>query len=154
MTLHTLLREQTFKQPKSEIFAFFSDALNLEKITPDFLRFKILTPSPIAMHAGTLIDYQLQMFKIPFKWRTKIETFEPESHFVDTQVRGPYKVWHHTHEFSSTPNGGTFMKDIVKYEVPLGPFGSIARVLFVKKMVEKIFDYRYDTIAKIFANTL
>ena len=87
---HALAREQLVRQPSSEVFAFFADTANLEQITPASLRFKILTVRPIAMHAGTVIDYELALFGVPFEWRTLVEPFEPESRFVDVQLKGQY----------------------------------------------------------------
>src|SRR5579875_3215737 len=86
-------------RPRAEVFPFFAEAANLEQITPPFLRFRILTPAPVAMHAGTLIDYQLHLYGIPFRWKTRIEAFEPPEYFIDVQLSGPYKLWHHRHDF-------------------------------------------------------
>jgi ligand-binding SRPBCC domain-containing protein len=139
---HVLEREMRIARPRSEVFAFFADAKNLEALTPDSLHFEILTPHPIAMRAGTLIDYRLRLLGIPFRWRTLIESFEPERQFVDTQLKGPYAYWHHTHTFEDLPDGGTLMHDHVKYALPLGPLGEIARVLFVDRQLAQIFDFR------------
>src|SRR5262245_19539074 len=98
---YRLERTQWIDLPLEEVFAFFADATNLEAITPPWLHFRILTPRPIELAAGTLIDYQLSLFKIPFCWRTRIDSFEPPHRFVDTQIRGPYRFWHHTHEFTA-----------------------------------------------------
>ena len=149
MSRHVLRREQLIGRPRHEVFAFFSDASNLEQITPGFLKFRITTPKPIEVREGALIDYRLSLFGVPFTWRTRIEKYEPEERFVDTQLRGPYRVWNHLHEFEEVP-GGTKMTDRVEYEVPLGPLGSIARVLFVRRMLEAIFDHRAKTIARLF----
>ena len=145
-----LERSLFIPRPRAEVFAFFSDALNLERITPAFLRFHILTPPPIAMHAGALIDYELRLYGVRFKWQTRIEAFEPPSFFIDTQVKGPYKLWHHRHEFEDAP-GGTLMRDRLDYDLPFGPLGALAKVLFVGRSVERIFDHRNATIAEIFA---
>ena len=151
MKTHVLERVTVLPRPRSEVFAFFADAANLERITPPFLRFRITTRLPIAVATGTLIDYRLSLFGIPFHWRTLIETFEPEERFVDRQLKGPYSLWRHTHTFEEV-EGGTRMTDHVEYAVPLGPLGSIARAIFVTRMVEKIFDYRARVIAERFAN--
>ena len=137
-------------RPRSQVFAFFADASNLERLTPRSLGFKILTPLPIAMHAGTLIDYRIALFGFPFRWRTRIEVFEPEVRFVDVQLSGPYRYWHHTHEFFDA-SGGTRMRDRVVYEVPLGPLGEVARALFVRRELEHVFDFRFKEVARIFA---
>ena len=140
-----LQRVQILPRPRDEVFAFFEDARNLEAITPTFLRFRVVTPGPIAMRAGALIEYRLSLFGAPFGWQTEIEIYEPTRRFVDRQLRGPYRVWRHTHEFEDVA-GGTRMTDHVEYELPLGPLGDIAHALFVKRTVAKIFDYRAEVI--------
>ncbi|HSO35433.1 MAG TPA: SRPBCC family protein [Labilithrix sp.] len=152
MKTHLLVRETVIPRPRREVFAFFSDAGNLERITPRFLHFRIATPQPLEIETGTLIDYRLSLFGIPFRWRTLIEVFEPEQRFVDRQLKGPYSLWRHTHEFEDVP-GGTRMTDRVEYAIPLGPLGALARVLFVKRMVEGIFDFRAETITEHFGAT-
>lgn len=144
--------ERTTFLPRSreEVFAFFSDAGNLEQITPPFLNIHILTPQPIAMKPGTLIDYQIRLFGVPIRWRTRIVTFEPVSHFLDIQLSGPYRQWHHRHDFEAVP-GGTKMYDRVDYDLPLGILGSIARWLFVRRTLDRIFDYRTSAIERIFS---
>lgn len=147
---HVLLREQRIPRPRSEVFAFFADAANLERLTPGFLRFRILTPLPIAMRAGAIIDYRIALGGVPMRWRTLISEWTPEERFVDEQLRGPYAVWHHTHTFEDAPGGGTRMTDRVIYRVPFGPIGRVARRLFVARTLERIFDYRQREIAAIF----
>ncbi|MET0411338.1 MAG: SRPBCC family protein [Polyangiaceae bacterium] len=149
MTTHLLERVQRIPRPRSQVFAFFADAGNLERITPGFLNFRILTPQPIEMKAGALIDYQLSLYGVPLSWRTRIETFDPEDSFSDVQLSGPYRSWHHRHEFKDDA-GGTEMRDVVRYELPLGPLGSLARVLFVRRSLERIFDHRRQVIADVF----
>jgi ligand-binding SRPBCC domain-containing protein len=145
---HVLQREQLVPRPRAEVFAFFADAKNLERLTPPSLHFEIRTPDPIVMKAGTLIDYRIALFGVPFGWRTRIDLFEPETRFVDTQLEGPYRVWRHTHDFTDAA-GGTLIRDHVEYEVPLGPLGEIARALFVDAQLRSIFDFRRDAIARI-----
>ncbi len=145
MTQRTLERVQFIPRPRSEVFAFFSDASNLERITPPFLRFRIVTPTPIDIREGALLDYRLSLFGVPFSWRTRIDVFEPDVRFVDSQLRGPYSLWRHLHEFTEV-DGGTRMLDRVEYDVPLGPLGDVARALFVTRTVERIFDFRADAI--------
>lgn len=149
MAQHLLERAQHIPRPRREVFAFFADARNLERITPPTLRFLILTPGPIPMRGGTSIDYRLSLFGVPFGWRTLIEAFEPESRFVDTQLRGPYRRWRHTHLFEDAP-GGTLMRDRVEYELPLGPLGDLAHALAVRRQLRAIFDHRRDVIARLF----
>lgn len=131
------------------MFAFFADAANLERITPPALRFQILTPPPIAMRAGTIIDYRIALFGVGFHWRTRIEAFEPEVSFVDLQVKGPYASWRHQHDFRDEGDGTT-MRDRVEYELPLGPLGWFAHTLFVRRQLAAIFDYRRQVIARMF----
>lgn len=145
----TLEQTQVVPRPRSEVFAFFADAHNLQRLTPAFLGFEILTPSPIEMREGTLIDYKLRLFHLPLRWRTRIERFEPERRFVDVQLAGPYRSWRHLHEFEDHP-AGCLMRDRVQYELPLGPFGTLARALFVRRSLARIFAYRRQAIAELF----
>jgi ligand-binding SRPBCC domain-containing protein len=149
MSVYVLERVQRIPRPRSEVFAFFADARNLERITPGFLHFRILTPLPIEMKAGALIDYRLRLYGVPFSWRTRIETFEPESSFSDMQLSGPYASWHHVHEFTDMA-GGTEMRDSVRYELPFGPMGALARSLFVRGSLERIFAHRRRVIDEVF----
>jgi ligand-binding SRPBCC domain-containing protein len=144
-----LERVQLIPRPRPEVFAFFSDAANLERITSSSLRFRILTPRPIVLAPGTLIDYELRLHGIPLRWRSLIEAFEPESGFTDVQVKGPYRSWRHRHGFVDAP-GGTEMRDEVDYALPLGPLGSLAHGLFVRPQLERIFDHRRAAVAAIF----
>ena len=147
--LHRLERSQLVPRAADEVFAFFADAHNLEAITPPFLRFRIETPEPITMRPGARIDYRLQLFGLPFRWRTRIEAWEPGTRFVDVQERGPYRLWRHTHRFVPVP-GGTVVLDTVEYALPLGPLGALAHLAFVRRSVERIFDHRRRVIAARF----
>jgi len=146
--LQTLERVQRLPAPPGEVFPFFADAGNLEAITPPFLRFRILTPRPIPMHAGTLIEYRLRLHGVPVRWLTEIVDWEPGVRFVDRQVRGPYAVWHHTHTFTPDRSGGTVMRDTVRYALPGGPLGAVAHRLLVRRDLETIFDHRRAAIAR------
>jgi ligand-binding SRPBCC domain-containing protein len=146
---HRLERVQLIPSPPSAVFAFFSDATNLERITPGFLHFRIVSPRPIRMAAGTLIDYELRLYGLPLRWRTRISSFEPESSFSDLQLRGPYRRWLHRHEFRGAP-GGTEMRDVVEYELPLGALGRLAHAVLVRRALERIFDHRREAIAAAF----
>src|SRR3954471_20401191 len=106
MSIHTLRREQFVPLPVNEVFRFFSDAANLQEITPPYLDFQILTPQPIHLHRSSLLDYRLKWHGIPIRWRTKILEWNPPYSFVDLQLKGPYKLWCHTHTFQAE-NGGT-----------------------------------------------
>jgi len=142
---YRLEQTQIIPKERSEVFLFFSDAFNLQALTPEFLHFEILTPAPIDIQEGTLIDYKISLFGIPMKWRTRIETFEKDDRFVDTQIKGPYSLWHHTHTFEDAPEG-TLMRDVVLYRLPFGPLGRMAHLLFVRHTLRQIFQYRYDAL--------
>ena len=147
---HLFEKEQLIRRTRSEVFAFFADPANLERITPGSLHFVIRSPQPIAMRAGASIDYQLSLFGLKFQWRTLIESFEPESGFVDVQAKGPYRSWRHSHTFADAP-GGTLVRDRVEYELPFGPLGELARRLFVARQLRRIFDFRRAAIETAFA---
>ena len=104
-TTHRLDQSQFIPKPREEVFSFFADASNLERITPTFLHFHILTPLPIPIEPGALIDYELKLYGLPVRWRTRIETFEPSTSFTDIQLSCPYRRWHHRHEFVEVPGG-------------------------------------------------
>ena len=145
-----LERSAFIPRPRPEVFAFFADAHNLERITPGFLRFQISTPAPIAMGEGARIDYRLSLFGVPFRWRTRIEAWEPGSRFVDVQLSGPYRRWRHTHGFLDAP-GGTRVTDRVEYALPFGPLGVLAHALLVRRTLERIFTHRGQKIGELLA---
>jgi ligand-binding SRPBCC domain-containing protein len=146
---HTLRREQHLPGSPEEVFPFFADAGNLEAITPPWLGFEVVTPRPIAMRPGALIEYRLRLHRLPVSWLTRIEEWEPGVRFVDAQLTGPYKLWHHTHEFEPAPGGGTLMRDIVRYALPLGPLGTLAHAVLVRRDVQRIFDFRAQAIPRV-----
>ena len=142
-------REMTVPLPRRRVFAFFADAANLERITPPELKFHIVTPKPITMYPGALIDYELSLFGVRFTWRSEITVWQPETRFVDIQVRGPYAEWIHTHTFEDAP-GGTRIQDQVRYRLPLAPLGNIALPL-VRAQLRRIFDYREAVTRRLMA---
>jgi ligand-binding SRPBCC domain-containing protein len=142
MVTHTLRREQVLELAPEEVFAFFADAANLEAITPPLLRFELLTPAPIAMGVGTFLQYRLRLHGVPVRWDTLIQAWEPPHRFVDVQVRGPYRLWHHTHEVCALGDGRSLMRDTVRYAIGFGPLGALAHRLVVRRDVRAIFDYR------------
>ena len=129
-----------------QVFAFFSEASNLERLTPPWLRFEILTEGPIPMAPGTLIDYRIRWRGIPLRWRTEIEVWEPPHRFVDRQLRGPYRLWRHEHVFKER-DGETTVIDNVEY-APIG--GALAHRLIVARDVERIFSYRHAVLGRTF----
>ena len=148
MRVHTLAREQVVPRPVAEVFEFFGDAGNLELITPPLLRFRVVTPAPIEMRAGTLIEYRLRLHGIRVDWLTRIEEWEPGVRFVDTQLAGPYRLWHHTHTFEEHGEG-TLMRDVVRYALPLWPLGELALPV-VRRDLARIFDYRREVVVRNF----
>ena len=147
--MYQLERQQFVPRPRDEVFAFFAEARNLEKLTPAFLNFRILNPLPIELRGGTLIDYQIRLGGLPMRWRTRIESFEAPERFVDVQLSGPYRCWRHVHEFEDMP-GGTRVTDSVTYALPFGFVGALAHRLLVRRLLERIFDYRQQRLAELF----
>jgi ligand-binding SRPBCC domain-containing protein len=136
-------------QPLAEVFAIFEEPRNLARITPPWLHFEIVTDEPLVMHRGLLIDYVIRWMAIPMRWRTEITAYEPPSHFVDEQLRGPYRLWRHTHRFTELPEG-VQVADCVEYELPLGPLGTLVHAMLVRRQLLAIFRYRQQAIARHF----
>lgn len=136
---------QFLPRRREEVFAFYADAFQLEAITPSWLSFSVLTPAPIRMKPGALIDYRLKLHGIPIRWRTRISAWEPPYRFVDEQLRGPYRRWHHEHFFEEV-DGGTRCRDVVDYEVP---GGRLIHHLLVRRDLERIFTYRHERLADL-----
>jgi ligand-binding SRPBCC domain-containing protein len=146
--VHVLEREQVVPQAPEAAFEFFSDAFALARITPPWLDFRVVTPAPLEMAEGTLIEYALRLHRVPIRWLTRIEVWEPPRRFIDVQLNGPYSVWEHTHSF--VPRGaGTAIVDRVRYGLPFGPLGELARIAIVRRDLERIFDYRRDAVAEL-----
>jgi ligand-binding SRPBCC domain-containing protein len=143
--VYVLQREQWLARPIEEVFAFFGSPHNLESITPAWLRFSVVTPTPIVMGAGTLIDYRLRWRGVPLRWTTLIEEWEPPHRFVDVQLRGPYRLWHHTHTFRAV-RGGTRLYDTVRYRLPLGWLGAAVHRVSTRRDLDAIFDFRTQRV--------
>jgi uncharacterized protein (TIGR01777 family) len=146
---HRLETQQFLARPLPDVFQFFSDPHNLERITPKTLNFKIESISSAAIKAGTTITYRLRLRGVPFRWKTLIKEWEPGRYFIDTQEEGPYALWHHTHRFHEVA-GGTLMTDEVRYQVPLGWLGESTALPLVRHEVKKIFQYRRQVMAQVF----
>jgi ligand-binding SRPBCC domain-containing protein len=147
--MFTLTHEQVIAAPLDEVFAFFGQPENLARITPPWLRFRILTPSPVPMREGALIDYEIGLGPLPTRWRTMITKFDPPHLFVDEQLNGPYSFWHHTHRFEARGNK-TVIKDEIRYVMPFGPLGKLAHALVIRRQLEGIFVHRRKVIAEQF----
>ncbi len=149
MKIYELHCEQTINRPLREVFAFFERPENLATITPPQLGFRIVTPTPIEMRQGALIDYTISVAGFRILWRTLISDYDPPNRFVDEQLKGPYRLWHHTHTFQAV-DAGTRLTDHVRYALPFGPLGQLAHSLKVKRDLEKIFAYRSRFISEHF----
>jgi len=143
--------EQWVPHSPEHLWPIFCDERNLEELTPPFLNFKVLRKSTLEIGEGTLIDYRLKLNGIPMGWQSRIENWEPARHFVDTQVKGPYSLWRHAHDFIPLANG-TLMRDVVHYRLPLGWLGSVVAGRKVESQVDRIFSYRSTKIAERFAS--
>jgi ligand-binding SRPBCC domain-containing protein len=148
--IHLLERRQRIELPAERVFEFFSRAQNLQTLTPPWMGFEVITPEPIEMRPGALIDYRLKVHGVPMRWRTRIEEWEPPVRFVDVQLRGPYARWEHTHTFEPDGDHAVVIGDRVRYVLPLGPLGEIAHVALVKRDIKRIFDYRELAVMREF----
>lgn len=149
--MHTLRTEVRIPRPIEDVFAFFADAGNLQAITPPWLDFRITSLMPIEMRAGALIDYRLKLRGVPIRWRTRISAYDPPRRFIDEQLKGPYRVWHHEHTFETAADGSTVMRDIVTYELPRVPGRALAHRWLVRPDLERIFAYREKRLLELLA---
>jgi hypothetical protein len=147
--MHILTKTTIINKSLSEVFEFFSNAENLNKITPPDMQFKILTPLPIIIKKGTLIDYKIKVSGIPFNWQTEITEWEPNKRFTDKQLKGPYRVWIHEHTFEEK-DGKTIMNDHVQFLSPGWFLEPIINKLFIEKKVKGIFTYREKILNNLF----
>ncbi len=150
MRLYRLDTGTWLRKPLAEVFAFFADAGNLETLTPPWLRFELITRTPIDMAPGTMIDYRLRLFGLPVRWRSEITAWEPPVRFVDEQRRGPYRLWRHTHTFAAE-DGGTRVEDHVEFSA-LG--GAIVNEWIVARDLRRIFSYRHHQLDRLFGGNL
>jgi ligand-binding SRPBCC domain-containing protein len=146
--IHHLYREQHIPRGLDDVFAFFARAGNLERITPPWLAFRLLTPEPVEMEVGTLIEYRLHLHRVPLRWVSRIEGWNPGRAFEDVQVRGPYRLWRHRHEFRRAGDG-TLVQDHVQYALPLGALGELAHAAFVERDLARIFAFRQTAVARL-----
>ncbi len=157
--VHVLVAEQSLPLPRADVFPFFADARNLNKLTPPSLRFQILTPDSElqALCDGQRLDYRIRVRGLPMRWRTRIAAWDPPDSFADEQLQGPYSLWHHTHAFAKVlgPDGEewTQMVDTVRYLPPLGPIlGGLANCLFVRRELRMIFAFRREALVNRFGD--
>jgi ligand-binding SRPBCC domain-containing protein len=146
--MHTLITSMSLPRARDQVFAFFAEATNLERITPPELGFKIVTPGPLHLREGTRIDYCLHLFGIPFSWQTEIQRWNPPEAFVDVQRRGPYQHWVHTHRFRED-DGVTTIEDHVEYALPYAPLSELVYPL-VRLQLHRVFRYRQHAIQAYF----
>lgn len=151
--MYQLKRAQLVKTDLETCWEFFSSPANLSVITPDYMRFQVLTEQPKVMYPGLMIAYKVSpVLGIPLGWITEITHVESGKYFVDEQRKGPYKMWHHEHHFEETPEG-VLMTDIVSYTLPLGWLGKLAHGIFVRKQLEGIFAYRFKKVEELFGGS-
>jgi ligand-binding SRPBCC domain-containing protein len=148
---HKLERTQVVPISIREAFDFFSNPHNLERLTPDLVHFQFLTPPPERVSPGTILEYRLRLYGIPVKWRTRIESVEAPTRFVDVQEKGPYAMWRHTHSFRELDANHTESQDLVEFAMPLGMLGEVAYRLLVAGSLRQIFDYREAALRRLFS---
>ncbi|HKV12530.1 MAG TPA: SRPBCC family protein [Thermoanaerobaculia bacterium] len=146
MKVYELKYTQDLPRPRAEVFEFFADPHNLEKITPPWLHFEIQTPMLMGVKRDTQIDYRLRLHGIPLRWTTEITAWDPPRRFVDQQMKGPYRLWIHEHHFHELPGGGTRITDEILYAPP---FGALANWLLVDRDLKAIFKYRQERLVEI-----
>ena len=155
MTIHTLTQQQDLPISTDEAWLFFSNPRNLDRITPPWMKFQILTPELAPLHPGQLIWYRIRLFPMIWRtWVTEITHVEPGVSFIDDQRHGPYRLWQHRHRFEPLPDGGTRMTDVIHYTLPFGPIGSLAHRLWVRRQLEAIFQFRRQTLEAFFVRAL
>jgi ligand-binding SRPBCC domain-containing protein len=148
--MYQLKRQQLVKTDMATCWDFFSSPGNLQKITPKYMGFDVLTEVPEKMYEGLMIEYRVRpLLGIPMNWITEITHVKEHHFFVDEQRKGPYRIWHHEHHFETMDNG-VLMSDIVSYELPFGILGKIAHPILVQRKLNEIFDFRFEIVEEIF----
>jgi ligand-binding SRPBCC domain-containing protein len=145
---YCLEREQWLPRPLDEVFLFFSRPENLQVLTPPWVDFRMVQ-APETLAVGSLLRYRLRWRWVPIHWTTEISAWNPPHSFVDRAVSGPYAMWNHEHWFAAR-DGGTMMRDRVTYALPLGWLGRVAHEIMVKRDVEKLFDFRAESMRRLF----
>ncbi|MGH7784707.1 MAG: SRPBCC family protein [Candidatus Binatia bacterium] len=148
MSEHVLTREMVINLPRPQVFDFFADAGNLERITPPELKFNIFTPLPVDLRDGALIEYRLSVHGFPINWRTEISLWDPPFEFIDRELKGPYKQWIHRHTFVEMDDNKTLIKDEVRYRLPVEPFGDLFHWC-IRAKLDHIFDFRERAVREI-----
>jgi ligand-binding SRPBCC domain-containing protein len=150
--MHLLERRSIVPASLEDVFGFFCDPANLARITPPSLHFRIVEAPDRRLRAGDRIRYTIRLLGLPVGWTTRITAWEELRSFSDTQEKGPYRSWNHTHGFREVP-GGVEMTDRVEYELPFGPIGRLAHALWVRTELGRIFDFREAVIGQLFAKS-
>jgi ligand-binding SRPBCC domain-containing protein len=150
--MHCRVFEKTIWIPatRGRVFDFFSSVENLQLLTPSWLDFQILSPSPVEMKLGTRIDYRIKLYRLPVVWKTEISGWDPPRRFEDTQVKGPYRIWIHEHLFEPE-NQGTRMTDRVRYRSRGGLLEPAIDALFVRSRLDRIFTFREEALHQLFS---
>lgn len=148
---YQLVRSQVIPLPRDRVFPFFAEPRNLARITPPGLGFRIVSPGPLEMTAGLQIEYRVSPLWVPQRWVSEITLWHPPHRFVDEQRVGPYRRWHHLHEFVAVPEG-TEVRDVVTYSLPFGFLGALAHRAFVRRQLEGIFAHRAQVVAVLVAS--
>ena len=143
--IYTFYKEQFVPSDLDTVFEFFSRPENLEKITPSSMGFNIITPTPIDMKEGAIIDYTVKIMGVPMRWRTMITSYKKNEYFVDEQLKGPYSYWHHKHTFKEV-EGGVLIIDEITYALPIQAFRLIVHPVLIKPQLNQIFNFRFQTI--------
>jgi len=151
VTAHVLERRQTIPADKESVFRFFEDPMNLERITPPWLNFHVVSATDERVSKGTEIEYRLRWHVFPMGWVSRISEHEEGAYFADEMISGPYRKWYHRHVFTDTPDG-VEMLDRVEYVLPFGPLGRLVHAAVVRRQLEGIFDFRREAIARIFSD--